>query len=538
MLQRHWSQVSTVKMRERFATDPDRFNRFSLSACGLLLDYSKNRITDQTLGMLQQLARRAGLEEWIARMFSGEKINRTERRAVLHTALRNRSQRPIWVDGADVMPGVVQALGQMDRFVGAVHQQRWLGHTGRPICDVVHIGIGGSDLGPRLVTQALGSYHHEGIRVHFVSNVDGADLTQALRRLDPERTLFIVASKSFLTQETLTNAHSARQWCLARLKEEAAIAQHFVAISANRQRAVAFGIDPVNIFPMWDWVGGRFSLWSTIGLPIALALGMPHFLQLLQGAHEMDEHFRTADWAENMPIILALIGIWNINFSGINSHAVLPYDQGLRRFPGFLQQLEMESNGKQVDREGRRIEYRTAPILWGSVGIDGQHAYFQLLHQGTQPTACDFIVPVNGHNELAAHHDLLLANALAQSEALMRGRESDEVVEILCAEGLSPESITALLPHKRFEGNRPSNTLLMDTLAPQRLGALIALYEHKIFVQGVIWQINSFDQWGVELGKELAGALLQDLGPQDATKHRHDASTEGLLAYIRRHRRP
>lgn len=534
-LRQHWSQTSQLHMRELFAQDPDRFNHFSVSTSGLLLDYSKNRITQETLGLLFRLADHAALPEWISRLFSGEKINHTEQRAVLHCALRNRSSKPLIVDGVDVMVEIEQALAQMARFVEAIQQQQWLGFSGQPITDIVHMGIGGSDLGPRFVTQALNHYHHGRLRVHFVSNVDGTDLIQTLKGLNPERTLFIVASKSFSTQETLANANSARQWCLDTFKDEQAIAHHFVAISSNRQRVEAFGINGANIFPMWDWVGGRFSLWSTIGLPIALALGMSGFNDLLEGAYEMDEHFRSAPLAENMPVVLGLMGVWNNNFAWINSHAVIPYDQYLKLFPCFLQQMEMESNGKQTNREGEQVDYKTAPITWGSAGTDGQHAYFQLLHQGTQPTACDFIIPVNSHNELEDHHKMLLANMLAQSEALMRGCSKAEVIESLRAQGLDESAIAALLPHKLFEGNRPSNTIIMDKLTPKTLGALIALYEHKVFVQGIIWQINSFDQWGVELGKKLASNLFDDLS--DERDHgKHDSSTEGLLAYIKTHR--
>ncbi len=534
-LAEHWKQIRPLHMRELFAQNPERFARFSLNDCGILLDYSKNRITSDSMELLFQLARAADVSGWVARMFAGEAINSTEGRAVLHTALRNRSNSPVVVAGKDVMPEVNRVLGQMGRFTDQVRSGMWKGHTGRRITDVVNIGIGGSNLGPLMVCEALRHYQTPDLSMHFVSNVDATHLVETLKPLDPETTMFIVASKTFTTQETLTNAHAARRWCLDTLKDDAAIARHFVAVSTNAAAVSEFGIDTDNMFIFWDWVGGRYSLWSAIGLPIAVAVGMERFYELLAGAHAMDQHFLNTDLERNMPVILALLGIWNANFAAAATHAVLPYDQYLRLLPDYLQQADMESNGKRVTRDGKPVEYTTGPVVWGAAGTDGQHAFYQLIHQGTQMIPADFIVPVQSHNELGDQHEKLLANCLAQTEALMRGKTEAEARAELEASGMSPEQVSGVLPHKVFPGNSPTNTLIIDKLTPQRLGSLIALYEHKIFVQGVIWRINSFDQWGVELGKQLANIILPELLGSGAPGE-HDCSTSALVDYCRRMR--
>ena len=534
-LKRHWSEMEYRHMRELFAEDSARFDRMSLQACGILLDYSKNRATSETMGLLMDLAERADLAAWIRRMFSGERINNTEGRAVLHVALRNCSDEPVLLDGEDVMPQVRAVLTQMKDFSNAVRDGDWLGYTGYRITDVVNIGIGGSNLGPLMVSEALRHYHDPGLNVHFVSNVDATHLVETLKSLNPETTLFIVASKTFTTQETLANAKAARRWCIEALKDESAVARHFVAVSTNAAEVAAFGIDTGNMFGFWDWVGGRYSLWSAIGLPIALAIGMPNFMQLLQGAYDMDCHFRDSKLSENMPVIMGLLGVWYHNFGGVRTHAILPYDQYLRHLPAYLQQADMESNGKRVSRDGQQLSYTTGPVVWGAAGTDGQHAFYQLIHQGTQLVTSDFIASVHSHNELGDQHLKLMANFFAQTEALMKGRTEDEAMAELVNAGLAEEALAALLPHKVFPGNRPTNSLLLDRLTPQRLGSLIALYEHKIFVQGIVWQINSFDQWGVELGKQLAGVVLGELS-EEADVGRHDASTNGLLAYFKQNR--
>jgi len=530
----HWKKISAVQMRSLFAQDPERFENMSLNNCGMLLDYSKNIIDRKGLALLMELAKATDLKGWIRRMFAGDSINNTERRAVLHVALRNRSDRPVWLDGEDVMPGVREVLAHVASFSEAVRSGKWTGHTGQRITDVVNIGIGGSNLGPLMVTEALGHYQTSGPRVHFVSNVDGTHIVETLKRLDPETTLFIIASKTFTTQETLTNAHTAREWCLNRLVDEVAIARHFVAVSTNTEAVSEFGINPANMLGFWDWVGGRYSLWSAIGLPIAIAVGMEQFEELLTGAHEMDEHFRTAELSENMPVILALLGIWYANFAGARTHAILPYDQYLRHLPAYLQQADMESNGKRVTRDGKVVKYATGPVVWGAAGTDGQHAFYQLIHQGTQMVPADFIIPLKSHNPVSDQHQKLMANFLAQTEALMKGRTRDEARDELEKTGLDAERIVDLLPHKVFPGNSPTNSILIDQLTPRRLGSLIALYEHKIFVQGVIWNINSFDQWGVELGKQLAGVILGEL-KGEVEPGEHDASTKGLIDYCKRH---
>ncbi len=535
-LVRHREEVSTLHMRDLFAADPDRFGRFSMEACGLLFDYSKNRITDETRALLLDLARQQRVEEWRDRMFAGEKINITENRAVLHTALRNRSNRPVLVDGQDVMPEVNGVLHRMERFVKQVRDGAWTGYTGHPITDVVNIGIGGSDLGPVMVTEALTPYLHPQIGVHFVSNVDGTHISETLEWLDPETTLFVISSKTFTTQETLTNAHTARRWFLETAGDPAHIARHFAAVSTNEAEVRKFGIDPANMFGFWDWVGGRYSLWSAIGLSIALGIGMDRFYELLDGAHAMDEHFRTAPLDRNMPVLMGMLGVWYRNFWDAQSHAVLPYDQYMHRFPAYLQQLDMESNGKSVDRDGNRVHYDTGPVVFGEPGTNGQHAFYQLVHQGTSLVPCDFLAPAETHNPIGDHHRILLSNFFAQPEALMRGKTADEVRAEMAKSGKPPAEIEPLVPHRVFEGNKPSNSILFKKLDPRTLGALIALYEHKVFVQGIVWNINSFDQWGVELGKQLAGKILPELqdGPTGALTH--DSSTNGLIGWYRKHR--
>ncbi len=532
----HRGEMGECHMRELFAADPQRFQKFSLRLDDLLLDYSKNRVNDRTMALLLELAREADLPGWIEKMFRGEKINFTENRAVLHVALRNRSNEPIRVDGEDVMPKVNAVLEKMARFSAAVREGHWRGHTGKAITDIVNIGIGGSDLGPVMVTEALRPYWRAGLRPHFVSNIDGTHIMEVLRGLDPESTLFIVASKTFTTQETLTNAHTARAWLLEALGDEAAVAHHFVALSTNADAVRAFGIDPENMFEFWDWVGGRYSLWSAIGLSIAITIGMARFEELLAGAHDMDRHFRSAPLAENMPVILGLLGIWYNNFFGAQTHAILPYDQYLHRFPAYFQQGDMESNGKRVDRDGRVVDYSTGPVIWGEPGTNGQHAFYQLIHQGTKLVPADFLAPLESHNPVGCHHEILLSNFFAQTEALMRGKTEDEARAELQAGGLSGEALERLLPHKVFPGNRPTNSILFRKLTPHTLGRLIALYEHKIFTQGVIWRINSFDQWGVELGKQLAQAILPELrGAAPVTGH--DSSTNGLINYYKQQRK-
>ena len=535
-LRAHHDEVVDLQMRDLFHEDPDRAARFSLTLGDLLFDFSKNRITDQTISLLTQLCDECGVRDWITRMFSGDPINETEERAVLHTALRNRDDRTVAVDGVEVMPEVRRVLSQMRAFATSVREGAWVGYTGRTITDVVNIGIGGSDLGPVMVTEALRPYWKQGLRAHFVSNVDGTHLSEVLRQVQPETTLFIVASKTFTTQETLTNAKSARQWLVERLGAEDAVAKHFVALSTNRDAVAEFGIDPANMFEFWDWVGGRYSLWSAVGLSIATVVGMDHFEELLAGAHEVDEHFRTAPLRENIPVVMAVLGVWYQNFFGSASHAVLPYDQYLHRFPAYLQQADMESNGKSASRDGAIITgYTTGPIVWGEPGTNGQHAFFQLLHQGTHLIPCDFIVAAQSQNPLGQHHDILVANCIAQAEALMRGKTAAEAREELEKAGMPEDRVAALVPHKTFSGNRPSNTFMVERLIPRALGRLIALYEHKIFVQGVIWNVYSFDQWGVELGKQLAKVVLPELSGAEGE---HDGSTSQLVEYFRTHKGP
>jgi glucose-6-phosphate isomerase len=533
----HRAVLAPAHMRQMFAGDPDRFGEFSLTfAAGreneIFLDYSKNRISAETVMLLMALARQAGVEEWREKMFAGGELNFTERRAVLHTALRNRSGDPVYVEGKNVMPQVQAVLGHMKEFCRDIRSGDWKGYSGKTITDVVNIGIGGSDLGPVMVTEALKPYGRRGPRVHFVSNVDGTHLAEVLRTLHAETTLFLIASKTFTTQETMTNAVTARQWFLESAADPAVVAKHFAAISTNAAEVARFGIDPRNMFEFWDWVGGRYSLWSAIGLTIALSIGFDRFEDLLAGAHEMDLHFRSAPLEHNMPVILAMLGIWYIDFFGMATHAILPYDQYLHRFPAYFQQGDMESNGKSVDRSGIRLDYATGPVIWGEPGTNGQHAFYQLLHQGTQTVPADFLAPAISQNPLGEHHRILVSNFLAQTEALMKGKTSEEARAELVHTGLPAERLEKLVPHKVFEGNRPTNSIMFRKLTPRTLGSLIALYEHKIFVQGIVWQINSFDQWGVELGKQLAKTIQAELEGEEEVSS-HDSSTNGLIRYFR-----
>jgi glucose-6-phosphate isomerase len=529
-LWQHHADIGGQHLRALFAADPDRARRYALEFGGLLLDYSKNRINDETLQLLYTLAGDAGLERMREQLFSGARMNLTEGRAVLHTALRNRSDRPVYVDGDDVMPAVRAELEHMAAFSRQVRDGSWLGYTGKPVTDIVNIGIGGSDLGPRMVCTALRPLWHERLDLHFVSNVDGMHIEQCLEGLDPETTLFIVASKTFTTQETLTNAGAARAWFLAATGDTAHIARHFVAISTNREAVEAFGIDPANMFVFWNWVGGRYSLWSAIGLSIMLAIGPEAFGELLSGAHDMDEHFRNAPYAANMPVILALLGFWYRHYFGATTQVVLPYDHLLRLLPLYLQQADMESNGKSVDREGNRVDYPTAPVLWGESGINGQHSFYQLLHQGTHLIPADFIASMQTAARSREQHDIMISNVIAQGEALMIGRDRNETAGLLADSGVDAATADLRLPHMVFPGNRPSNTIFIDRITPRRLGTLIALYEHKIFVQGILWGINSFDQWGVELGKKLAGVILSEIRASTVGED-HDSSTRALLSY-------
>ncbi|OYY49599.1 MAG: glucose-6-phosphate isomerase [Methylophilaceae bacterium 17-44-8] len=532
----HQKTILTQHMRDLFKADASRFETFSLRNEDLLLDYSKHRITTETLSLLFQMAREADIEGWRDRMFSGEKINITENRAVLHTALRNRSNSPVYVDGKDVMPEVNAVLAHMRSFSEKVRNGSWTGYTGKAITDIVNIGIGGSDLGPVMVCDALKPYASPNLNVHFVSNIDGAHLMRALEKCNPETTLFIVASKTFTTQETMTNATSARTWFLEAAKDSTHVAKHFVALSTNAKAVETFGIDTDNMFAFWDWVGGRYSLWSAIGLSIALYVGMDHFEELLAGGHAMDNHFKTAPIEQNMPVIMAMIGVWYNNFFHVDTHAILPYDQGLARFAAYLQQADMESNGKFVCRDGTDVKYKTGPVIWGEAGTNGQHAFYQLIHQGTQTVPADFLMPIHSHYQVGSHgdqhHKILLANFLAQTQALMLGKTREEARAELEAQGLSGDALEELLPHKVFKGNRPTTSIMFDQLTPYTLGKLIALYEHKIFVQGIIWDINSYDQWGVEYGKQIAQQILPLLKNGDEIND-FDGSTNGLINYAK-----
>ena len=532
----HCKQMKSVHMRDLFSEDPGRFDKFSLRFNDILVDYSKNIITEETKALLINLAEEVDLKDGIEKMFRGDKINETENRAVLHVALRNRENAPIYLDGEDVMPKVNEVLKKMNTFSHSLLSGEWKGFTGKKITDIVNIGIGGSDLGPVMVTECLKPYAQEGLSAHFVSNVDGTHIVETLKHLDPETTLFLIASKTFTTQETMTNAFSSRKWFLGHAKNEAHVAKHFVAISTNREKVQEFGIDPNNMFTFWDRVGGRYSLWSAIGLSIACSIGFENFIELLQGAFEMDNHFRTAPFEENIPVLLALIGIWYTNFFGAHTEVVLPYDQYMHRFPAYFQQGNMESNGKSVDRKGKKVDHQTGPIIWGEPGTNGQHAFYQLIHQGTQLIPADFLAPAISHNPLDDHHDILLSNFFAQTEALLEGKTRETVLEELEQEGKSEEEIQRVSPHKVFAGNKPTNSIIFKQLTPRVLGSLIALYEHKIFVQGLIWNIFSFDQWGVELGKQLAQKIVPEL-KDDKPIDSHDSSTNGLINTFKKLRR-
>ena len=534
-LEAHYREIEGLQLRELFARDPGRFAELSVEACGIFMDFSKGRLTRETLGLLGRLADAVDLQGWVERMFAGHPVNGTERRAALHVALRNRGNRPIVVQGQDVMPEVNEVLARMARLSEAVRHGDWRGYTGKAIRSVVNIGIGGSDLGPAMVATALAAYGRPDLTGHFVSNLDGTDLAETLARVDPETTLFVIESKTFTTQETLANARSARAWLVSRLGDERAVARHFVAVSTSEERVRDFGIDPENMFGFWDWVGGRYSVWSAIGLPVAILVGMDRFERFLAGAHAMDEHFRTAPWGENLPAILGLLRVWYANLFGAPTHAVLAYDYALRLLPAYLQQLEMESNGKRVTRDGLPVGRQTSAVVWGAPGNNGQHAFYQLLHQGTRLVPADFIVAVEAQHELPGHQEGVLANALAQTEALMRGRSEEEARAELAAAGLAGEVLDAAVPHRVLPGNQPTTTLVYQRLTPEVLGALVALYEHEVFVQSVVWGINAFDQWGVELGKQLARVIQPELLP-GAQVSGHDASTAGLIALVRRRR--
>ncbi|TRX72460.1 glucose-6-phosphate isomerase [Carboxylicivirga sp. M1479] len=526
-LEAYYAQFQDTHMKDLFAKDGERFNKFSLRFEDILLDYSKNRIDAKVMSLLMQLADECGLKSAIESQFAGEAINVTEGRAVLHTALRNRSNTPVMVDGKDVMPDVNAVLDQMKTFSEKVISGEWKGYSGKAITDIVNIGIGGSDLGPLMVTEALKPYK-KNVDLHFVSNVDGTHIAETLKAVNPETTLFIIASKTFTTQETMTNANSAKSWFLEAAKDEAAVAKHFVALSTNAESVAAFGIDTANMFAFWNWVGGRYSLWSAIGLSIACGIGFDNFRELLEGAHAMDIHFKTCPMESNLPVILAMIGVWYNNFYGAETEAILPYDQYMHRFSAYFQQGNMESNGKYVDRNGEKVNYQTGPILWGEPGTNGQHAFYQLIHQGTKLIPCDFMATAKSHNPLSDHHPKLLANFFAQTEAMMVGKTAEQVTAEFKAAGKSDAEIAELLPYKVFLGNIPTNSILMKELNPRTLGSLIAMYEHKIFVQGIIWNVYSFDQWGVELGKQLANAILPELISNDKVVS-HDASTNGLV---------
>nr|BAE21866.1 unnamed protein product [Mus musculus] len=541
LLEWHRANSANLKLRELFEADPERFNNFSLNLNTnhghILVDYSKNLVNKEVMQMLVELAKSRGVEAARDNMFSGSKINYTENRAVLHVALRNRSNTPIKVDGKDVKPEVNRVLDKMKSFCQRVRSGDWKGYTGKSITDIINIGIGGSDLGPLMVTEALKPYSKGGPRVWFVSNIDGTHIAKTLASLSPETSLFIIASKTFTTQETITNAETAKEWFLEAAKDPSAVAKHFVALSTNTAKVKEFGIDPQNMFEFWDWVGGRYSLWSAIGLSIALHVGFDHFEQLLSGAHWMDQHFLKTPLEKNAPVLLALLGIWYINCYGCETHALLPYDQYMHRFAAYFQQGDMESNGKYITKSGARVDHQTGPIVWGEPGTNGQHAFYQLIHQGTKMIPCDFLIPVQTQHPIrkGLHHKILLANFLAQTEALMKGKLPEEARKELQAAGKSPEDLEKLLPHKVFEGNRPTNSIVFTKLTPFILGALIAMYEHKIFVQGIMWDINSFDQWGVELGKQLAKKIEPELEGSSAVTS-HDSSTNGLISFIKQQR--
>ncbi|HAL43643.1 MAG TPA: glucose-6-phosphate isomerase [Methylophilaceae bacterium] len=534
----HKKDIETISLREMFKSNPDRFNHFHIQFNDLLLDYSKHRVSRETIGLLVKLAKEADVEGWRNRMFEGEKINSTEHRAVLHTALRNQKEIPIISDGEDVMPKVKNVLKKMRRFSEDVRSGQWKGFTGKAITSVINIGIGGSDLGPAMVCQALKAYGSKTITPYFVSNVDGADLSQTLEKCSPETTLFIIASKTFTTQETMTNAFSARDWFLKAAKDNQHIKKHFVALSTNQHAVSQFGIDIENMFEFWDWVGGRYSLWSAIGLSIALYIGMDGFEELLKGGFEMDEHFKTAPIEQNIPMMMGLLGVWYINFFNFPTHAILAYDQGLSKLAPYLQQADMESNGKFINREGERIDFHTGPVIWGEIGTNGQHAFYQLLHQGTEIVPADFIMPIQSQYKLGKdgneHHKILLSNFIAQTQSLMLGKTYNEARTEIEKQGYEGEDIESFIPQKTFEGNRPTSSILFKKLTPKTLGQIIAMYEHKIFTQGIIWNINSFDQWGVEYGKQIAKQVLPKLSEKAPTDN-FDSSTNGLINYIKKY---
>jgi len=535
-LEQHYKEIGQLHMRDMFAEDAQRFDRYSLELNDILFDYSKNIINNQTMEHLLRLAEESGVSQWIEKMFGGELINNTENRAVLHTALRNRSGQPVMVEGVDVMPEVFEEHERVKKLAEAIRTRSWRGYFNQPITDIVNIGIGGSNLGPLMVTEALRPYSLHDLNLHFVSNIDENHINDTLEFLNPETTFFIIASKSFTTQDTMVNAETARQWFINKAGDDSQIHKHFSAVTSNTKAAMAFGIEQENIFRMWDWVGGRYSLWSAIGLPIVIAIGQENFDELLRGAYEADQHFRNTPLKENIPVIMALLGVWYNNFFDAQSTVILPYDQHLHRFPAYLQQADMESNGKYVDRQGQVVDYSTGPVLFGEIGISGQHAFFQLLHQGTKLVPSDFLAPSSNVRCIPRHHRALMSNVFAQTEALMKGKTEEEVTAELEKAGLNEQAIKALLPYKVFPGNRPSSTFLFNKLDPATLGSLIALYEHKIFVQGIVWNINSFDQWGVELGKQLAGSILGELDNDDPVDS-HDSSTNGLINYYKAQRR-
>ena len=532
-LKTHHKSISKKHLRELFAEDPNRFKKFTIKFGDIVVDYSKNRINKRTMSFLTDLATECGLSDAIEKMFSGQKINVTEGRAVLHTALRNRSNVPVLFEGQDVMPDINAVLAKMKGFSEKVRSGDWKGYTNKKITDIVNIGIGGSDLGPVMVTEALKAYSKKGLNLHFVSNVDGTHIAETLAKVNPETTLFLIASKTFTTQETMSNALTARSWFLKTALENGHVAKHFVAISTNRTEVEKFGIDPENMFGFWDWVGGRYSLWSAIGLSIACYIGFNNFEQLLAGANEMDNHFRNTPFDKNIPVVLALLGIWYNNFFGAETHAILPYDQYLHRFAAYFQQGDMESNGKYIDRNGQKVNYQTGPVIWGEPGTNGQHAFYQLIHQGTKLIPADFIAPAQSHNPIGEHHKILLSNFFAQTEALMNGKNHEEVVAELGNK--TQAEIEALAPFKVFEGNRPTNSILVKKITPRVLGSLIAMYEHKIFVQGILWNVYSFDQWGVELGKQLANKIYPEL-QNDWPINSHDSSTNGLITLYKKWR--
>lgn len=536
-LEAHYATMKDVEMKTLFASDPERFSKFSMEFEDILLDYSKNRITEETMDLLHALAEQQDVHGLAKKMYSGEKINTTEGRAVLHIALRNQSNTPIYVDGKDVMPEVNETLARIKTFTEKIRAGQWMGHTGKPISAIVNIGIGGSDLGPVMVCEALKPYSKRDLEMHFCSNVDGTHIAEILKKCDPERTLFLIASKTFTTQETMTNAGSAKKWVLDAFGgDTSSIAKHFAALSTNGKSVSEFGIDTNNMFGFWDWVGGRYSLWSAIGTPIALSIGFDNWMEMHAGAHAMDQHFLNAEPKKNLPLTLALVGIWYDNFFGAETLAILPYDQYMHRFAAYFQQGDMESNGKYIDRDGKKVEVQTGPIIWGEPGTNGQHAFYQLIHQGTKLIPCDFLAPVNSHNPLGDHHPILLSNFFAQTEAMAFGKDAVTVRAELEASGMGAAEVDALVPHKVFEGNRPSNSFMFKALTPRVLGALIAMYEMKIFTQGAVWNINSFDQWGVELGKQLAKQILPELSG-DGDVASHDSSTNGLINYYKKNRK-